>query len=93
MARGDAEKKLSEVPGWLLNPEGTAIHRRFCFKDFASALKFANQVAELAEKEGHHPVLQIGWGFCSVSFMTSKIKGLHENDFIMASKVNSLFGS
>ncbi|MGH8772851.1 MAG: 4a-hydroxytetrahydrobiopterin dehydratase, partial [Burkholderiales bacterium] len=45
---------------------------------------------ELAEEEGHHPDIHFGWGYCSVNFQTHKIKGLHENDFIMAAKVNSL---
>lgn len=90
MKKEEAEAKLKEIPGWLLSQEGASIHKRFCFKDFASALFFANKVGECCEKEGHHPVLTIGWGYCTVTFMTNKIKGLHENDFIMASKVNAL---
>jgi 4a-hydroxytetrahydrobiopterin dehydratase len=90
LSKSEAEAHLVEVPDWQLNSEATVIQKRFCFKSFAQALAFANKVGELAEREGHHPVLQIGWGFCTVSFSTSKIKGLHENDFIMASKVNSL---
>ena len=45
---------------------------------------------ELAEAEGHHPDISFGWGYCTVVFYTHKIKGLHENDFIMAAKVNEL---
>ena len=47
-------------------------------------------VGELAEAEGHHPDISFGWGYCTVVFYTHKIKGLHENDFIMAAKVNEL---
>jgi len=43
-----------------------------------------------AEAEGHHPDISFGWGYCRVVFYTHKIKGLHENDFIMAAKVNAL---
>ncbi len=47
-------------------------------------------MAGLAEEEGHHPDISFGWGYCTVVFYTHKIKGLHENDFIMAAKVNDL---
>lgn len=53
-------------------------------------MQFACRVGELAEEEGHHPDINFGWGYCRVSFHTHKIKGLHENDFIMAAKVNGL---
>jgi 4a-hydroxytetrahydrobiopterin dehydratase len=32
----------------------------------------------------------VGWGHATVSLSTKKIKGLHENDFIMASKIDRL---
>jgi hypothetical protein len=43
----------------------------------------------VAEIEGHHPDISFGWGCATVSLSTKKIKGLHENDFIMASKIRS----
>ena len=46
------------------------------------------RVGELAETEGHHPDISFGWGYVTVSLSTKKIKGLHENDFIMASKID-----
>ena len=48
------------------------------------------QAAELAEAEGHHPDITFGWGYALVSLRTKKIKGLHENDFIMASKLDRI---
>ena len=48
-------------------------------------------VGELAETEGHHPDI-FGWGYATVSLSTKKIKGLHENDFIMASKIDRMHG-
>jgi 4a-hydroxytetrahydrobiopterin dehydratase len=53
-------------------------------------MDFAQKVGGLAEREGHHPDVTFGWGYCTVSFFTHKIKGLHENDFIMAAKVDAL---
>jgi hypothetical protein len=43
------------------------------------------------ETEGHHPDISFGWGYVTVSLSTKKIKGLHENDFIMASKIDRVF--
>ena len=90
LGRDAAEKLLTEVPGWTLGGDATHIERTFKFPDFAAALAFVNRVGELAEAEGHHPDLSFGWGYCRVLWQTHKIKGLHENDFIMAAKVNGL---
>jgi 4a-hydroxytetrahydrobiopterin dehydratase len=90
LPRAEAERLLAETPGWSLEENATKIERSFKFRDFAEALAFVEKVAALAEAEGHHPDLAFGWGYCRVVFQTHKIKGLHENDFIMAAKVNAL---
>ena len=54
-------------------------------------LLFVQEVGELAEAEGHHPNISFGWGNATVSLHTKKIKGLHENDFIMATKIDRIF--
>lgn len=86
----EAARLLQSTPGWSFAEEGRCIIRTFRFDDFASAMQFARRIGELAEEEGHHPDIAFGWGYCRVSFHTHKIKGLHENDFIMAAKVNGL---
>jgi 4a-hydroxytetrahydrobiopterin dehydratase len=85
-----AEKLLTQTPGWDLKEHATQIERTFKLQNFASALEFAQKIGKLAEEEGHHPEITFGWGYCKVSFQTRKIKGLHENDFIMAAKVSAL---
>jgi 4a-hydroxytetrahydrobiopterin dehydratase len=89
----EAKTLLKQTPGWSLKDDSTKIERTFTFKNFAEAMAFAGKVGELAEAEGHHPDLGIGWGYCKILFYTHKIKGLHENDFIMAAKVNALAGA
>jgi 4a-hydroxytetrahydrobiopterin dehydratase len=54
-------------------------------------LFFVQEIGELAEAEGHHPNISFGWGNATVSLQTKKIKGLHENDFIMATKIDRIF--
>jgi 4a-hydroxytetrahydrobiopterin dehydratase len=66
------------------------LERRFKFKNFASALEFVNKVGALAEEEGHHPDIDLGWGRVVIKLMTHKIKGLSYNDFIMAAKIDLL---
>ncbi len=90
LARQEAERLLGHTPGWTLDEPTTRIERTFTFPDFATAMHLTTQVAELAEAEGHHPDITVGWGYCRIVFYTHKIKGLHENDFIMAAKVNAL---
>jgi len=89
----EAERLVAQVPGWALEEGAKGIRREFRFRNFAEAMMFSRQVGELAEVEGHHPDLSIGWGYCTVRFRTHAIKGLHENDFIMAAKVNRLVPS
>jgi len=91
MTREAAQAFLAQTPGWQLSEDGLSIHRRFPFKNFIKAMSFAVKTGELAERDGDHPVITIGWGLCIVVFKTAKIKGLHENDFIMAAKVNAHF--
>jgi len=69
------------------------MERVFKFKNFKEALEFTNKVGEIAEEEGHHPVIVTEWGRVKVSWWTHKIKGLHQNDFIMAAKTNELYSS
>ena len=81
---------LAQTPGWALDPDGKAIERRFTFKNFKQALALVGKVSAIAEEEGHHPDIALGWGYAGFRLLTHSIDGLHENDFIMASKINAL---
>jgi 4a-hydroxytetrahydrobiopterin dehydratase len=87
----EAELLNMQVPDWQLMDDTRRIERNFRFKNFREALSFVQEVGELAEAEGHHPNVSFGWGNATVSLQTKKIKGLHENDFIMASKIDRIF--
>ncbi len=82
-----------QVTDWqVVEREGIkSLERVFKFENFAQALAFTNRVGEIAEAEGHHPVLATEWGRVTVSWWTHKIKGLHRNDFIMAAKTDQLY--
>jgi 4a-hydroxytetrahydrobiopterin dehydratase len=91
MPRAEAEQLLAEVPGWAL--EENTLVRTFRWKNFRAAMTFVNQVAELAEAEGHHPDIHISWNRVRLELTTHIIKGLSENDFILAAKINRLWSS
>ncbi|MFQ6017588.1 MAG: 4a-hydroxytetrahydrobiopterin dehydratase [Kiloniellaceae bacterium] len=82
---------LPQAPGWAAVDGDTKIEARFAFDNFRMALDFVRQVGELAEAEFHHPLfINFGWGFADIVLQTKKIKGLHENDFIMAAKISEI---
>jgi 4a-hydroxytetrahydrobiopterin dehydratase len=88
MSPEEARRLMDQVPGWEL--EENKLARRFRFKDFAASMAFVNRVAELAEAEGHHPDIYISWNRVRLDLTTHAIKGLSQNDFIMAAKINEL---
>lgn len=66
------------------------LEREFKFKDFREALKFTNEVGELAEAQGHHPDIYLSWGKVKITIWTHKIDGLTESDFVLAAKTDRL---
>lgn len=91
LARGEAESFQAQAPDWKLGGKAHHIERTFRFHNFREALAFVQEVGAIAEAEGHHPDIGFGWGYATVSLSTKKIKGLHENDFIVASKIDRAF--
>jgi len=79
-------------PRWEI-VDGHHLVREIRRKDFREALKLANLVGEIAESQGHHPDLLVSWGKLTVTLFTHAIGGLHENDFIMAARIDELLGS
>ncbi len=89
LSREEARELLKQTPEWTLR-EG-AIERGFEFKDFRAAIAFVNDVAEVAEQEGHHPDISISYNRVRLELSTHKIKGLSKNDFILASKIDRIY--
>lgn len=90
MSRDEASAMLPAIAGWQLSADATKLSCTFRFKNFMLAQGFAARVGEISEIENHHPDICYGWGYCTVQFYTHKIGGLHENDFIMAARVNAI---
>jgi 4a-hydroxytetrahydrobiopterin dehydratase len=91
LTQEEAERFHPQAPEWELRDDAHRIERSFRFRNFREALNFVHEVGELAEAQGHHPDVNFGWGYATISLRTKKIKGLHENDFIMAAKIDRIF--
>jgi 4a-hydroxytetrahydrobiopterin dehydratase len=91
LTRDEAQHFQVQAPNWELGDNAHRIERTFRFRNFREALTFVQEIGELAEAEHHHPNISFGWGNAMVSLQTKKIKGLHENDFIMATKIDRIF--
>jgi 4a-hydroxytetrahydrobiopterin dehydratase len=87
------QEALTQLPEWkLIQVEGIdQLHRIYTLKNFADAMALTQAIGLLAEEYQHHPALLTEWGKVTVTWWTHKIKGLHENDLIMAAKTEKLF--
>ena len=91
LTKEEAEKYLNKIaPEWTLSDDHKTISRDFKFKGFYKTVAFVNAIAWMANHEGHHPDLEVGYGHCLVKWQTHAIGGLSENDFICAAKVDKI---
>jgi len=91
LSRVEAEAYLENVGGWSLSHDGQRIRRTWTVKNFMAGIDFFNQVAALAEAEGHHPDLHLeGYRQVTIEIWTHAVGGLTENDFVLAAKINQV---
>lgn len=92
MADNQIAAYLRQVGGGWEHKPGLVhkITKRFTFKDFAQTMRFVNRIAEVAEREGHHPDMTISYNKLTLELYTHAIHGLSENDFILAAKIEQL---
>jgi 4a-hydroxytetrahydrobiopterin dehydratase len=92
MVREEATKLLTELgEKWSLNDDATKLKREFKLRNFKRALTLVNHIGDIAETEGHHPDIKLGWGYVKLKIQTHKIDGLTESDFILAAKAEEAF--
>ncbi len=85
-----ARDLLNQITGWSLNENATEISRTFEFKNYYKTMAFVNTLAWIAHQEDHHPDLEVSYNKCRVRYTTHAVKGLTENDFICAAKIDAL---
>ena len=84
----DINSYLAMLTGWARS--GEAIEKTFSFKNYHETMAFVNAVAWISHREDHHPDMEVSYKNCKVRYSTHSIKGLSENDFICAAKVDAL---
>lgn len=91
LERAEAEQLLAQLGGdWSISDDSREIRRTFKFKNFYHTIAFVNAVAWIANREDHHPDLEVGYNRCLVRLSTHSIGGLSRNDFICAAKIDAL---
>ena len=89
----EIHRYLKKIDGWNVKSNDNNnfyLIKDFKFKNFEESQNFVNKVAEIAERENHHPDITFGWGYCKIKIFTHAIKGLAESDFILAAKIDKL---
>ena len=89
----EIHKYLKKINGWEVkqnDKKNYYLEKNFKFKNFLSSQKFVNLAGDISEKEGHHPDISLGWGYCLIMIHTHAIQGLSDNDFILASKIDKI---
>ncbi len=90
----EIHKYQKKVDGWDVKKDEKKnyfLEKNFLFKNFINSQKFIMEVGKISENENHHPDISFGWGYAKIMITTHAIKGLSENDFILAAKINQIF--
>ncbi len=90
LSRDEVLRFLDEVSGWQVDSQNKKISKEFTFKNFVLSMSFVNDIADLAESEGHHPDIRISYNKVFIELYTHAINGLSENDFILAAKIDTI---
>lgn len=93
LIESEISQLITRLPGWLIYEKDgePRLEKSFKFDNFKQAAVFTAQIAAEADKEDHHPVILTEWGRVTITWWTHRIKGLHQNDFIMAAKTEHLY--
>ena len=91
VSAAEAKEQVAKLPGWALSPDGKKIRKEWTAKDFSTAIDFFQRIADVANREDHHPDLHLtGYRKVAIELSTHAIGGLSENDFILAAKIDQL---
>ncbi len=92
----EIHKYQKKVDGWNIikgKEEIFFLSKEFKFENFLESQNFINEVGNISEKEGHHPDILFGWGYAEIKITTHAIKGISENDFILAAKIDQIISA
>ena len=84
---------MPAIPYWqVVVVDGVMqLMREFAFRNFAQAMAFSNRVGDISEAEDHHPAILTEWGKVTVTWWTHTIRGLHNNDLVLAARTDQAY--
>ncbi len=83
------KENLNAFKGWFY--ESQKLTKQYCFPDYIKGIEFSNLIAKIAEKQNHHPDLEILYKKVNVRIWTHACNGLTINDFILARKIDQVY--
>lgn len=90
MEQSAINENLKSLNGWTYNESKKSIQKEFTFKSYLKTISFVNAIAWQANKENHHPDLEVTFGTCLVKLTTHDAHGVSEKDFSLARLIESL---
>ena len=92
LTESEENEFINQIKNWQIHRDGIhKIRKEFMLLHFRDAMSFVNQIADLAESEGHHPNISIIFNLVIIEIFTHAIGGLSENDFILGAKIDDIF--
>lgn len=88
LSKNEIQEKLRDMRGW--SHVGKSIQKRYTLKSFVPAIGLVNKIAEVAEKEGHHPDITINYNVVSIALSTHSEGGVTQKDFDLAQQIEKL---
>jgi len=88
LSKAEIQAKLKGFAGW--SHVGKSIQKKFTFKSFMPGIGFVNEIAEAAEKAGHHPDITINYNVVGISLSTHSEGGVTEKDFDLANQIDQI---
>lgn len=79
---------MSDRSDWT--ERDNALERMFELPSFAEAIALVNRIAELAERENHHPDLAISYRRVTVRWTTHSAGGITDRDRALAAETDTL---
>lgn len=87
LSEADIDAAAAEL-GW--RRDGDRFVKRVERTDFAGAVRFVNQVAELAEARNHHPDIAVSWNKVDLVLSTHSAGGITQADVDLARAIDEL---
>ena len=86
--RDEVTRQLDRLDGW--SGDTQALRRTVKAKDFPTAIRVVDQVAEIAEEMGHHPDIDIRWRTLHFALATHSEGGVTQLDVELAHRIDEV---